>query len=118
MFEFNRTHITWITAALNTITSRHTALQRISIHFHDLYGEQPSGEANGGEIEQQWMDLDTTLVGLCRSHARRMNAFCDGETDKTIREYMGYLLPKMTEEGLINAASQPQPLLPSPAWLS
>ena len=108
----------WITAALNTITSKHTALQRISIHFHDVYDERPSGEAIGGEIEQQWMDLDTTLVGLCRSHTRRMNALCDGKTEETIREYIGCLLPKMTEEGLINVFNQPRPLLPSPAWLS
>lgn len=98
-------YITWITTALKTITSEHTALQWISIHFLFIQSEQLSdvGEFEGDEVYRQWMDLDSILVHLWELRACRTKAVLDGKSGgETTYGYIEGVLPEMTKRGLID----------------
>jgi len=95
--------------ALQTITSKHRDLQQISIyvpfHFTSIRYQ---------ETDRQWMDLDRLLVKLWESHAVRTKVMYSAvrEEKKAVCEYLGGLLPEMTEKGIIELVGSVESYVP------
>jgi len=104
-------NVKWITTALRTVTPQHRDLRQISIfaaHYSTLVNiggnvRRITGEQTLG----QWLELDRLLAQLWESHSIRpkilYNAFPGKE--KIIRDWVGCLLPEITERGVIDLVS-------------
>jgi hypothetical protein len=110
VFWPNSRSVKWITMALETITRNHRYLRKISIPVnpHDI----PSADVNirevlGEQIYGQWLDLDRFLNQFWGLLSIRINAarrITKGRHD--IRDYIGCLLPKMKERGVIDLVGE------------
>ena len=115
-FQFEKLEfVTWITWALKTITDENKALQLISINVIFPFDKPDDIRlAVEEEIYQQWMDLDSILIQICKSGVCHMRVeICDkiqlgrrvykdgGATHK----YMDGLLPKMMKGGLVDVVN-------------
>jgi len=89
--------------ALQTITSEHRDLQQILIYA-------PFNPASIGDqwIDGQWMNLGRLLVQLWESNATRTKVIYSAarEENKTVCEYLGGLLPEMTERGVVDLVEE------------
>jgi hypothetical protein len=92
--------------ALETITSEHRDLRRISIYV--LSSSFPSNgpvdvrRTVGKETYLQWVMLDHTLVRLWKSHAIRTRVTYSAVRRKErVCEYIRGLLPEGTKKGII-----------------
>ena len=100
--------VTWITAALQTINTKHRDLQHISIHAPSQFAHIDPGadirQTIGEEVYRQWLDIDRLLVQFWESRSIRPEVICAvlrGE-NQTTRYYMRCLLPEITERGIID----------------
>jgi len=99
----------WIVMALQTITSKHQDLQRITIHtpyeYHPSVREPVNLRNVAGEARyKQWMVLDDLLVRLLESHAIPTKVTHGTENNKKkleMCEHIRSLLPKIAERGTI-----------------
>ena len=99
--------IEWVTAALQTVTSKHRDLRRILISLtyysvdvlHGVNVERIVGK----QIPGQWPELDRLLAQLWESHSIRPKILCYGlPSGGFISDVVGRLLPEATEEGIID----------------
>jgi len=107
VFHCGTLHVRWITAALETITSKHRDFQEISIYLscsvvvtgNPASVRQTVGEETCGE----WADLDRLLVRFLESRAVRTKVVYDVEAmgEKELHGHIGELLPEMTARGII-----------------
>jgi len=94
--------------ALQTITSKHQDLQRITIRtpYHYFPPTPPVNlkEAARESDYMQWMDLDNLLVQLLESYAIRTKVEHGAENEERkleMCEHVGNLLPKIAGRGTI-----------------
>ena len=99
----------WIVMALQTITSKHRDLRRISFHipYHDTVGA-PSTDIRktvGETAYEQWLDLDRLLVQFWESHLIRPKiTYSYGLEDgrKGGMDFVSRLLPEITKRGVVD----------------
>ena len=100
--------IAWVTAALQTITTEHRNLRSISIYapfrFTQINPDANVRETIGGEIFDQWLDLDRLLVQFWESRSIRPNVVCTKveRGNKNTRYCIGCVLPEVTKRGVID----------------
>ncbi|KAF9644816.1 hypothetical protein BDM02DRAFT_843045 [Thelephora ganbajun] len=96
-------NVAWIAMALQTVSTKHRDLRRISIAvYYDLLA---LSDANVGQaIRVQWVNLDRILVQLWESYGIHPKIVCSvvgEEKEDAIREYIRGLLPETTGRGII-----------------
>jgi len=97
----------WVTMTLETIPFQHQDLQRISIHFpHILVRDMPQDgleRIEGTNPRTQWPDLDRLLVRFWDSCSIRPKVVYPqtGDPGKETRDWVSYLLPEITERGVL-----------------
>jgi len=105
----------WAAEALETITSRHRDLQRISIHIPDLFSQ--TFDEDGVTIEwgigpdpgMQWLDLDRALARFWDSHSIRptvVHPWTKNQKEE-MRNWVGGLLPEVMKRGIIDLVEEP-----------
>jgi hypothetical protein len=102
-FIFDAIKDVWTTAALKTITSKHTQFKKVSMFIsmeEILY-------FMGKNILDRWMDFDRVLVQLWESHAIHTQVtYSTEQEEKEAREYIGSLLPEMTKRGRLEMVDE------------
>ena len=101
----------WIIMALQTITSRHRDLRRITLyvcgytfsdagaHVRDMFGET---------LYKQWLDLDRLLLQLWELHSVRPKVtygVVPENHEKDVIDCVSYLLPETTKKGIVDLAN-------------
>jgi len=100
--------VTWAIAALQTITIEQRDLQHISIYapsrFTHIDPKANVRETIGGEISEQWLDLDRLLAQFWESRSIRPKVVCTTQErgNKNTRCCIGCLLPEVTKRGIID----------------
>ena len=109
MFRCGPSSNEWVTKTLETITSRHQNLQRISIHlpqiFHQITREDGVTEwAIRIDFGIQWLDLDNLLVQFWESRSIRPKVVYPLTNDRKeeMRNGAGHLLPEVTKRGIVD----------------
>jgi len=108
VFRAESPTIIWITTALQTITSEHRYLQKITIHapycFSRIDANVDVSKIVGGTTYREWLDLDRLLAQLWESRSIRTKIRSTAQEigKKQMSECMGYLLPEATERGIID----------------
>jgi len=96
----------WIITTLQTITSEHRYLQKITIHPpHGFSRIDASADVRQTiTTYREWLDLDRHLVQLWESHSIRPKIFSSAPVTgkKRMSECMGCLLPEATKRGIID----------------
>lgn len=99
--------VDWVTVALRTITPGHRDLRQIDIWLSCptvlCFSSPEFRQKVGEEACRQWPDLDCLLVQTLESRSIRLKVMYQPakEDEERMRESVGYLLPKMTERGLV-----------------
>ena len=97
----------WVTATLETITSRHRNLQQISIHVPRTwtYTFQDDGvtinEINIEYPVAQWLDLDRLLLQFWDSRSIRPKVVYPPAGKTQVRNWAEELFPESTKRGII-----------------
>jgi len=110
VFRLRSMVVTWVTATLQTISTKHWDLQHLSIHTpfrSTLIGVGSDiRQTFGEEIFGQWLELDHLLVQFLESRSIRPKVVCttlkQGDQNKNTRYCVGCLLPEVTKRGIID----------------
>jgi len=99
------------TIALETLTSEHRDLQRVSIHIPikapSIDDPVNMRQVIRGAVDKQWMDLDRVLIQLWETNAIPTQViYTTEEGKKEGREYIGALLPEMTKRGILEVVDR------------
>ena len=87
--------VAWVASTLETITSGHRNLQEVSIK-----GPAYTVDAED-DMEEQWVDLERTLIKLWESHAICAKVkYYSGEGGES-RRFMENLLPEAMKRGIV-----------------
>lgn len=103
---------------LQTITSKHLDLRQIRVYAPDGFSRIRAGadvkQAVGEVVYRQWIDLDNLLAQLWESHSIRTKVLCAmvGKRGQNSKHSIGFLLPEITNRGLISLVPQYGPRLP------
>ena len=103
----------WIIMALQTITSKHRDLRRISFHipYHDTVGA-PSTDIRkivGKTAYERWLDLDRLLVRFWESHSIRPKIaypYRSEEGRKGGMHFVSRLLPEITKRRVVDLVKE------------
>ena len=113
MFRCGTSSSEWIAKTLDTITSRHRSLQRISIHlphiYHQITREDGLTErAARMDFGIQWLDLDNILVRFWDSRSIRPKVVypLTRNYKEEMRNGAGHLLPEVTKRGIIDLVEE------------
>ena len=96
---------TWITTALQTITSENQDLREVSIHTpNDLTFILGTDASVYGDIYEQWLALDRCLVELWESRSIRPNVIGTVLVGMgySLRDALGTMMPEMTKRGWLD----------------
>ena len=99
--------VTWVIAALRTITPEHRDLRQISVHVPGYIAlvDASAGleQAVGKAVYRQWLDLDRLLVQLWESRSIRPK-LVPGLPMENRKQNIACLFPEMTKRGVIDLA--------------
>ena len=115
MFCSETPRIGWSTLSLDTITTAHRDLQRISIYIPFIVGFAAIQDRSPTQVQidgptVEWLALDRILAGLWESHSirarvvypRLLRVNWGGE----MRVWAEFLLPEMTRSGIIDLVEE------------
>ena len=107
-FRVGSSHPEWVTTALQTITTGHRDLQKISIslvHYSStVLSSIDPRQYIGEQYIWHWLELDRLLGRLWVSHSIPPKILCyaPSQMEETVRTLVGGLLPETTVGGTTN----------------
>jgi hypothetical protein len=111
MFRLKWWRVQCVITALKTISPEHRDLRQITIHIpykSPLTGADANIRQAIGETDYtQWLNLDRLLVRLWELHSVRPKVAVpteQAEGTESMRDYVGHLLPEITNKGIIDLA--------------
>lgn len=100
----------WVVGTLRTITSDHQNLQEISVEpDYPLYDPLPSDMRDAQEMYSECLELDYSLVKLCKSHSIRVKVLYTVISSSDLeraRSLMDSLFPESAKSGVVELISR------------
>ena len=111
MFQIETLRVGWATTSLQSITSVHPDLRKISLRI-------PLGRCSdvnerlieGADLEMRWSDLNRLLVQFWESHPIQVKVVCPSPLNSdgwSVLDWVTLLLPELMKRGIIDLVEVP-----------